>query len=348
MSQSIVSYGLTGLMGAVFSLPTVSLVLALVLTLGIITFTKDEGADHRLTKLSDDAAIAVGTRYMRERRTLAVSALAVIVVFIAENVVRGYVLNMADVVSWWRFALPVFVSLVGVTVLLMMIGVGAAPIPARPAGLGIRRTWTSFGPRAGLVGALVVIVALCATTITSGVASSPDGQGRYVYLEIPIPNETIDPIRSWFYGWAYGIPVLVCVFALSVATLLTLHRNAVRPFLRAESAGVEKPARSEVAAGAVRVATGSLLLALAGALRFIASSGSTSELTVQGDTAQQGTYEVAWRFAEFAAIGGWLAPPLEMVGFVLLLLVAFRIRRESVDSESRASSLRRPASEVAS
>ncbi|WP_460782116.1 hypothetical protein [Microbacterium shaanxiense] len=346
--QSIFSYGFTGLVGAAFSLPAVSLVLALVLALGIITFTKTKDADPRLAKLPDDAAIAFNARYTRERRTLAVSALAVIVAFMAENVVRGYVVNMADVVSWWRFALPVFVALAGVTALLMMIGVGAARIPARPAGLGIRRTWMSFGPRAGIVGALVVALALCVTTITAGLASSPDDQGRYVYLEIPVPNESIDPVRTWFYGWAYGIPVLMCLFALSLATVVTLHRSAVRPFLSAESAGVEQAARSEVAAGAVRVAVGGLLLALAGAWRFIAGAGSTSELTIHGDTSQQGTYEVAWRFAEFAAIGGWFAPALEIGGFVLLLLVAFQIRRGSVGSESRVSSLRSPVSGVAS
>lgn len=346
MSQGIFSYGMAGLMGAAFSLPAVSLLLALILTMGIVTFTRSPNADRRLAKLSDDAAIAVDARYTRERRALGISALAVIAIFIAENIVRGYFLNMADVVSWWRFAIPVFVAFVGVGALLAMIRFGGTARPAQSAVIGARRTWTSFGPRAGLVGAGAAVGALLITTITAGLASSPDSEGRYTYLEIPIPNESIDPLRPWFYGWAYGLPVLACVVALTTVTLVVLHRNAARPFLRAETTGVERTARYGVAAGAVKIATGGMLLTLAGAWRFIASSGSGSQLTVKGDTQQQGTYEVAWRYAEFAAIAGWLAPVLEIAGFVLLLLVIRQLRRVPVSDQATARATQSSDSEV--
>lgn len=346
MSQSIFSYGLAGLAGAALSLPAVSLLLALILTVGIVTFSKRPNTDRRLAKLSNEAGMAIDARYTPERRALGISALAVIVIFMAENIVRGYFLNMADAVSWWRFALSVFVAFVGLVVLLAVSRFGGTARPAPPAILGARRTWTSFGPRAGLVGAGVALVALLVTTITAGFASSPDRQGRYIYLEIPIPNESIDPVRPWFYGWAYGVPVLACLVALTAVTLVALHHNAVRPFLGSETAGVEQAARSGIAAGAVRLATAGVLLALAGAWRFIASSGSISGLVVQGDTPQTGTYEVAWRYAEFAAIAGGLAPVLEIAGFVLLLLVARQLRRTTVRDQPTARAAQTPDSEV--
>lgn len=346
MSRNIFSYGLAELLGAALTLPAVSLLLALILTVGIVTFTRGSSSDHRLANLSYDAVMAVNARYTRERRALGIAALAVIFIFMAENIVRGYVLNMADVVSWWRFALPVFVAFVGLGVLLAVIRFGGSARPAHPAVLGARRTWTSFGPRAGLVGAGVAVVALLVTTITAGVASSPDSRGRYIYLEILIPNESIDPIRPWFYGWAYGVPVLACLAALTAGTLVALHLNAVRPFLRPETAGVEQTARSGIAAGAVHLATAAVLLALAGAWRFIASSGSISGLVVQGDTPQSGTYEAAWRYAEFAAIAGWLAPVVEIAGFVLLLLVIRQLRRMPVRDQSPALTTQTTDSEV--
>lgn len=347
MSQSIFSYGLTGLVGAALSLPAVSLLLALILVMGIVTFTRSPNTDRRLARLSDEAAMAVDARYTRERRALGISALVVIVIFMVENIVRGYFLNMADVVSWWRFAIPIFVAFVGLGLLLAVIRFGGTVRPAQPAVLGSRRTWTTFGPRAGLVGAGVAVVALLVTTITAGLASSPDTEGRYIYLEIPIPNESIDPIRPWFYGWAYGVPVLACLVALTAVTLVVLHRNAARPFLRAETAGVEQTARSGIAAGAVQVATAGVLLTLAGAWRFIAASGSGSQLTVQGDTPQTGTYEVAWQYAEFAAIAGWLAPVLEIAAFVLLLLVARQLRRTPVRDQLTARAAQTTDAEVA-
>ncbi|MFA4895633.1 hypothetical protein [Microbacterium sp.] len=340
MSQNIFSHGLIGLVGAAFSLPAVSLLLALIITIGLITFTRPQNTDQRLSRLSAAAATAVDARYARERRALGVCALVVIVIFMTENVVRGYFLNTADVVSWWRFALPIFVSLVGLGVLLAMIRFRGTGRPGRPAGLGVRRTWASFGPRTGVVGAAVAVVALLVTTTAAGIASSPDDQGRYIYLEISIPNESIDPVRQWFYGWAYGVPVLVCLLGLSVVTVTTLHRNAVRPFLSMETAGAEQATRSGIATGAVRIATGGALLSLAGAWRFIASSGSASELTIQGDTPQRGTYEMAWRFAEFAAIAGWLAPVVEIAGFVLLLLVIRQLRGGTAGKQSATHAVR--------
>lgn len=109
-------------------------------------------------------------------------------------------------------------------------------------------------------------------------------------------------------------------------TWATLRSNALRPFLRPETVGAEQGARVEVATGVVRIATAGILLALAGAWRFIARAGSISQLTIEGE-GRSDSYDTIWRYAEFAIAGGSLAAGLEITAFVLLLLVASRLRR---------------------
>ena len=69
-------------------------------------------------------------QYRPEHLALAVGAIVVIAVFATENIVRGYLLHLANVVEWWQYATPVFAALVVVdgydkTVMLIMIAIGA-------------------------------------------------------------------------------------------------------------------------------------------------------------------------------------------------------------------------------
>jgi len=114
-----------------------------------------------------------------------------------------------------------------------------------------------------------------------------------------------------------------------------LHTNATRPFMRPETVTAEREARREVAIGTVRIATAGMLLAPAGAWRFIASAGSTSSLVINGQN-EGNSYEVAWRYAELATAAGWLAPVLEIAAFVLLLLVASSLRRRPAAKSEHA------------
>ena len=323
------SIGVLDVVAAALSLPLISLTIALVIAVGILA-TKRAGADQRPSSAPFEApGRSVASRYEPEHRVLGVAAVAVIVLFATENVVRGYLLNLADVVSWWRFATPVFCAFLGIAIALVFIASRGTARSEIPVVLADRRTWVSFGPHWGIVGAGIVLLLLLATTLAAGMASSPDGEGRYVWLEIPVPNEsTIDPIRLWFYGWAYGVPVLICLAALSIDTWAALRCNAARPYIRPETVGLERFERREIATGIVRIATAGMLLALGGAWRFIASSGSISQLVIEGEN-EGAPYEAAWRYAELATAGGWLAPALEITAFVLLLLVASRLRRRN-------------------
>ncbi|MEP6481873.1 MAG: hypothetical protein ABJA94_07690 [Rhodoglobus sp.] len=266
------------------------------------------------------------SQYGFERRALGIGAVAVIVIFAIEYVVDGYLLNLSDVVAWWRYATPVLSALVTLCVLLGLIVLRGTIKPEHPVVSAARRTWSSFGPRRGIIATSCLALAFLATTIAAGLASSPDDRGQYIYLEIPAPNTSVDPLRPWFYGWAYGVPVIICVAALVAVTWLTLRSNAVRPFLRPETTGAEQRVRSEIAASAVYIAAAGMLLALGGAFRFIGQSGSYSRLTV-GDAGQSNSYELTWRYANLATAAGWMAPLIEITAFVLLLLVARRLLR---------------------
>ena len=314
--------------GALLSLPLVSLILAAIIAVGIAVSPRWAARRRSRVRLTPSASAAVSVRYAPEHVALGIAAIAVIVIFAAENLISGYVLGMFGVslngvVSWWRYATPVFTASVGVAVLLAMIATRGST-PPEQAVVAARRTWLTFSSRVAWVGTALALLALTVTTLLAGLASSNLNDGPYVYLEIDVPNETIDPIRPWFYGWAYGIPVLICTAALVAVIVAALHANAARAFLRPETVVAEQRERRDIARGITRLAASAALLALAGALRFIAEAGTAAGLTVMGD-GRSDTYDVFWRYGELAAIGGWVAPVLEISAFVLLLLVTAQL-----------------------
>ncbi len=262
-------------------------------------------------------------RYRPELRAIGAAAIAVIVAFAAENIIRGYILPLVDVVDWWRYPTPIVTAAIGlasVAVLVAVRGSMASEIAISPT---THRSWTSFGPRAGTVGLAISIGVLIATSIAAGLASSADRDGRFIYLEIRAPNSSIEPLRPWFYGWSYGVPVVISLVLLAVIVGIALSRNAIRPYLRPDTVAAEEVARRFIARAIVRIALGATLLSLGGVLRFIARSGAISQVT----TGDNETYELVWRYAALAVAAGWIAPVVEVVGFTLLLLAAIRTLR---------------------
>ena len=313
-------------LGAALSTPLVSLVLAAIVTGAIVIAAGGNARRRSHIRLGAVSADGVPSRYTGERRTLGISAIGVIAAVVAENLITGYALELNGVVSWWHYAAPVFLASVAVGALLVVIirrGSAARGVPAVSA----RRTWLTFSSRTGSTGAALSVLALTATTLLAGLASSNIDGGPYVFLEIGIPNESgIDPVRPWFYGWAYGIPVLVCTALLVAVAVAALHANAARTFLRPESVIAEHHERRVIATGITRLTTAGALLALAGAWRFIAEAGVVTELVEMRADGGSDSYEAVWRYAEIAAIGGWLAPLVEILAFVLLLLVTAQLR----------------------
>lgn len=312
---------LDGLIAIALSLPLSSLMIAAALVAVGIPLVRRTGRTGRRGDWAAERSVA--RRHLPERRALGIGAVAVTTVYIVEYLVRGHMLNLADVVEWWQYATPVFAATLSLSLPAAMIVTRGTTPPEQAVLSGTRRTWTSFVPRAGLVGAVLSLGALIVTTLGAGAASSADERGRFVHLELRVPNTTIDPVRPWFYGWDYGVPVLICLAALVAVTWAALRWNAIRPFLRPETVDAERNARDEIAAGILGIAAAGTLLALGGAWRLIARGGSIRHLGIEGD----GAYELTWRYAEFALVAGWLAPAVEIIAFVLLLLVAARMRR---------------------
>lgn len=330
----LTAFGPLDLVAAAFSTPLFSLLLAGLLAAGILIILTRPREDAVPTEQSDDVRRSLRRRYLPERRTLSIAALAVIVLFVGEHVLSGYVLDLFDAVAWWRYAAPLLVAALGLGVLLALVltrGTAPSEAPVPPVA---RRTWRSFGPRWGIVGAGILALVLLATTVTAGLASSPNSRGWYVWLEIPIANEPgVDPLRPWFYGWTYGVPVLLCLAALVAVAWAALHANAARPYLRPEAVVAEREGRRGVASGIVGVASAGMLLALAGAWRLIAGAGTITDVVIEGQNG--GAYEATWRYAELAMLLGWLAPLLEIAAFVVLLLVVAGVPR-SVQSGAPA------------
>lgn len=315
---------------ALLSQPLFSLAIAAIVAIAWRTFSRHRGRGSG-TRDSAPATLdeSLRARYRPERVAVRIGAIAVVVNLVVENLTATLTPPDGDTVSWWRYATPILTGAVALLVLLALIALRGSSAPRRPVPLAGRRTWATFGTRADLCGAGLAALALTSTTIAAGLASSPDPQGRYVWLEVPIQNASVDPLRPWFFGWAYGVPVLISLAALIVVSVATLHRSAARPFIAPETLRIERTLRSAVASGILRIATGASLLSLAAAWRFIAESGTTTGLTIEGG----GTYEVAWRYAEFATAAGWAAPAIEVCAFLLLFFAA-GIRRP----------LRRPSS----
>ncbi|MCI1018790.1 hypothetical protein HWD99_09155 [Microbacterium sp. C5A9] len=268
------------------------------------------GSDLPTTALDE----TVRARYRPEMIAVRVGAIAVVVSLVLENLTATLTPPDSDAVSWWRYATPLLAGAVSLLALVCLVALRGSSAPRRPVPLAGRRTWATFGTRADLTGAGLAALALTLTAIAAGLASSPDPRGRYVWLEVPIQNASVDPLRPWFFGWAYGVPVLISLAALLVVGVATLHCSAARPFIAPETLRVERNQRSTVASGILRIATGATMLSLAAAWRFIAESGTTTALSIEGD----GTYEVAWRYAEFATAAGWGAPAIEVCAFLLL------------------------------
>lgn len=312
---------LEGVIALALEAPLASLVIAGALVAVGIPIARRSGRARRRGDWATEPPVA--RRHLPERRALGIGALAVVAAYVVEYVVRGHLLNLADVVEWWQYATPVSAAALALAAVAAMIASRGTTPPERAVLSATPRTWTTFGPRAGIVGAALSLGALLVTTLGAGAASSADERGRYIHLEIRVPNTTIDPVRPWFYGWDFGVPVLVALAVLVVVTWAALRGNAIRPFLRPETADAERHARDEVAAGILGIAAAGSLLALGGAWRFIARGGSISRLGIEGD----GMYETTWRYAEMAIVAGWLAPAIEVIGFALLLLVAVRLRR---------------------
>lgn len=314
--------------------PIVALAIAALAGMTVWLFASLSGYDPQSPQPSvNDARSQVRTRYRVEQNVVALTAIAIALAFAVELLLRGYVFPDSERIAWWRAATPLIVGAVGLSILLVLVLTRGTRPSVEFVGPTVRRTWSTFSRTSALVGGLIAVAALALTTIAAGSASWTDDRGRSAWLEIPVPNEAqIDPIRVPFYGWSFGVPVLIALTFVLALSLLALRSNAVRPFIRPETLAAERIARRGLAAGITHIVTASALLALAGAWRMIAQASTVSSLVIVGQN--DVPFDAAWRYAELGTIAGWCAPVLEVTAFALLALAA-QVRRPWATTASR-------------
>lgn len=260
---------------------------------------------------------------------------AVVLGWIVDVVLRGYVFDMSSTVSWWRFAVAPVIAAAG---LLLFAATRTTPHPRRPvdAGSVSRRTWTTFGPRYGVVGLAALTVVTIVVTVVFGRMSFAFDPGSAAHVALRVPNTGEAPVVTVFPGWAYGLPLIVSVLLLIAATAMGLHRNARRPLSAHLSIGSERAHRSGVARDMTAIAIGAVSIALAGLLRM-ARRGVVSSMVKTNDSGAESAVTVDIPHADLIMVGGFLAPLLEIGGCALLALLALRAVGLGVAAIRRAS-----------
>jgi len=294
------------LVGALLSSPVVSAALAVVAAVVIAVITSRAGG------------VAV-TGARGERVAIAGVACTVGVVWLLDVVLRGYVFDMSATVSWWRFAVAPTTAAVGLALLAIAMRT-RRPRRSLDAAMAVRRTWTSFGPRRGILSFAILGAVAAALALVFGGMSTAFEPGLAAHVALELPNTDEAPVILPFPGWAYGIPLILSIVALAAALLLALHRNAVRPFPDDVPLDVERTRRASVARDAVILAAGATLIALAGMLR-LARSAVTTSVTIMTDSGTGPALSVNLPHADLIVVGGIVAPVLEIGGCLLLALL---------------------------
>jgi len=298
------------LVWGLLSSPVVSVALAVLAAVAIAAIPRRSGG----------VSAVVGPR--GERGVVAALALAVGVLWLLDILLRGYVFDMSATVSWWRFAVAPTVAAAGLALLAIAMQT-RSPRRAVDAATVVRRTWTTFGPRRGILSFVALAGVAVAVTLVFGWMSTSFEPGLAAHVALELPNTDEAPVILPFPGWAYGIPLILSIGALAAALVFVLRRNAVRPFPDDVALDVERPRRASVARDAVVLATAATLLSLAGALR-LARSAVTMSVTNLTDSGRGPALSVDLPHADLILVGGALAPALEIGGCLLLALLVGR------------------------
>lgn len=215
----------------------------------------------------------------------------------------------ADPVAW-QYAGPLFGGGV-VAVVLVTAVFRRPPIPER-TGLDLtdvdlmpRRLW-SYGRAGWFVTWLVLAAVLIATVVTAGLASSADDKGRFDQVSIAFGDYTRS--STAFPGWYVGIPVLIGLTVLALATAFALARITSTPLrTTGDAARTTRATRGAWTRAVMRLSTGSSAFTLGTLWIFI---GRASTLAGQLPATGGGKITVVTPFAA-------LQIPLIIVGLLL-------------------------------
>ncbi|WP_191281660.1 hypothetical protein [Pseudolysinimonas yzui] len=223
-------------------------------------------------------------------------------------------------VRWWVYAAPPAAATVCFAVVFVVLSHERAhpEVPVTPV---VRRGWAHFVSRRDAAVATAALALFVLTALIAGGASSPDDNGWFSRLEIPV-GET-GPGSMTFFGWAYSVPALVAIAVLTALVVGSLRNDSFRPFVRPETVGAETAARRDTAALLTRLFIATILLTLGGAWFMIGGAGTGA---VGVGIPGFGMFMFSAGYASFAPAFVVAGVALQAAAVVLLLLT-IRMRR---------------------
>jgi hypothetical protein len=239
--------------------------------------------------------------------------------------------SMVGQFRWWPGVLPIAAGIVAV----LVVGHGVtAPVAPDRSMLDLRRRGPlTFTKGVEALATAITTIVLTLTVLGAGLLSSEDDEGRYAFITIPVGDATAS---TEFFGWYYGLPVVVAAAVLVVVTLAGLHRIARTPRADADQAG-DALRRRDRSSAVLRSATAALLLTLGSAWQLVAHASSlrTSIPRTEAGTIEFGT--------SFAALG----PVLDfsshcVVGLGLAFIVAQLLAGRRSGTQADVGSDHRP------
>ena len=314
-----------------------SVLLALLLTpgasvaFGIVIFVVL--AIRRLTRLRGADALVQLPRSGQVRTVRWVArggGWSAVLIFAIGALVQARVLSYPEI-AWWRYAAPLVAAVASVVAIVILLTIWASTSVAPFISIR-RRTWFGFGSPRRVAAASAVVAAVLITCVTAGFASSPDDLGRYTWIEFTLGDSA--PMKSTFFGWAFGLPVIVVISVLAALTFWALNANAVRPFTSAALEAQEARDRSAIAGLVVHLVTATGLLTLGAAWQLIGDAGLASSGGIGSDVGElaiQPPY-------------GAIAPLIVGIGFLIqstavasLLLIGFATATATASTKESAS-----------
>jgi hypothetical protein len=226
--------------------------------------------------------------------------------------------------AWWPNVITVLGAIVGVLVAVWPHRSERVARAASPTSIDLRRRGPlTFAGRPSLVVAVVSFALLVVTVVVAGSMSSADEDGHFTEFTMPVGDGTVGTI---FFGWYFGVPVLIGAVVLGVLAWAAMDRVARGPLLADDRAGDEDVRRMRSTA-VLRIAAGTLLLVLGASWRVVAG---VSHLSTSIPRTAAGTVTFGTSFAAVGDVLGIAAVVVMVIGFALLVsVVAVRGRRRT-------------------
>lgn len=230
-------------------------------------------------------------------------------------------------IVWWRYAAPLVGVCVGLGLLLVVVVRRSSRVEvAVPPTL--RRTWRTFSSGREIVAALAVVGAVGLVTVCAGLASSPDAAGNWDQIDLPGQGS------ASFFGWRYGLPLLITAGAVIVLAAIALHRDSTRPYTRPDVVTAQIDLRRATASAVLRPVIGASTLCLGAIFMFV---GETGMARVGTDIDGVGTVMWGTGFSAFGPVLFWMGWGLEVASVVALLATVAASRRPNAARAARVT-----------